>query len=245
MTREKRDRIRYSGARILLCLTLLFVSWLQLAAAGSRTLRVGYYMFDGYQMEDDNKVRSGYGYDFLQELARYTDWNYEYVGYHLGWARLQQMLDAGEIDILTSARKTPAREGKYLFSTEIGTSAGILTVKSGNEQITLGDYSTYQGMRIGMIKDSSINENFAQFAAKNGIGYTPVYYENVDQMNAALQAGTEIDAVCTTNLRRTQNEWIIAQFDVDRFYVMMRGDNLALQQYIDQAIAQMDIYTPG
>lgn len=245
MIMEKQDRIRYSGARILLCLTLLFVSWLQLAAAGSRTLRVGYYMFDGYQMEDDNKVRSGYGYDFLQELARYTDWNYEYVGYHLGWARLQQMLDAGEIDILTSARKTPAREGKYLFSTEIGTSAGILTVKSGNEQITLGDYSTYQGMRIGMIKDSSINENFARFAAKNGIGYTPVYYENVDQMNAALQAGTEIDAVCTTNLRRTQNEWIIAQFDVDQFYVMMRGDNLALQQDIDQAIAQMDIYTPG
>ena len=245
MTREKRDRIRYSGARILLCLTLLFVSWMQLISAAPRTLRVGYYMFDGYQMEDENQVRSGYGYDFLQELARYTDWNYEYVGYHLGWARLQQMLDAGEIDILTSARKTPAREGKYLFSTEIGTSAGILTVKSGNEQITLGDYSTYQGMRVGMIRDSSINENFARFAARNGIGYTPVYYENVDQMNAALQAGTEIDAVCTTNLRRTQNEWIIAQFDVDKFYVMMRGDNPALQQDIDQGIAQMDIYTPG
>ena len=44
-----------------------------------------------------------------QELARYGGWDYEYVGYNLGWAKLQEMLDHGEIDILTSARRTPGR----------------------------------------------------------------------------------------------------------------------------------------
>ena len=228
---------------LTLCTLLLAAAASPLAEA--RTLRVGYYMFDGYQMEDSQHIRSGYGYDFLQELARYGGWDYEYVGYNLGWAKLQEMLDHGEIDILTSARRTPARESQYLFSTEMGTSAGILTVKSGSTRLTMGDYTSYNGIRVGMIRDSSINENFQRFAADKGFNYTPVYFLNADEMNTALQNEDGIDAVCTTNLRRTKNEWIIDQFDADYFYVMLRRDNAALQQEINDAVAQMDFYTPG
>ena len=212
--------------------------------AEGRVVRVGYYMFDGYQMEDEDQARSGYGYDFLQELARYTGWQYEYVGYHLGWARLQQMLDAGEIDILTSARKTPARERDYIFSQGIGQSAGILTVKSGSDRVTMGSYATYEGLRVGLIRDSSINENFRRFAARKGFQYVPVEFLNADEMSEALQSGS-IDAVCTTNLRRTKNEWIIDQFDLDDFYIMARPDRADLLAEADAGIQQMDFYTPG
>ena len=229
-------------------LTVVLIFYLALLAAvpvSAQTVRVGYYMFDGYQMETPEWVRSGYGYDFLQELARYGGWDYEYVGYDLGWATLQKMLDEGQIDILTSARKTPQREQQYLFSTEIGTSAGILTVKSGNTRVNMGDYNSYEGLRVGMIKDSSINENFKRFAARKGFTYTPVFYVNADEMNAALQAGDKIDAVCTTNLRRTKNEWILEQFDADYFYAMMGKNKTELQKQINEAIYQMDLYTPG
>lgn len=229
-------------------LTVVLIFYLALLAAvpvSAQTVRVGYYMFDGYQMETPEWVRSGYGYDFLQELARYGGWDYEYVGYDLGWATLQKMLDEGQIDILTSARKTPQREQQYLFSTEIGTSAGILTVKSGNTRVNMGDYNSYEGLRVGMIKDSSINENFKRFAARKGFTYTPVFYVNADEMNAALQAGDKIDAVCTTNLRRTKNEWILEQFDADYFYAMMGNNKTELQKQINEAIYQMDLYTPG
>ena len=212
--------------------------------AAARTVRVGYYMFDGYQMQDEEEHRSGYGYDFLQEAARYTDWQYEYVGYTYGWARLQKMLDAGEIDILTSARKTPERLGRYLFSESIGTSSGILSVKSGNSQLSADDYSTYQGIRVGMIKDSSINKNFAKFAAAKGFAYVPVEFLNTWDMDAALQDGS-IDAICTTNLRRGKNEWIVDQFDTDDFYAMLRPDGVELKKELDEAIQQMDRDSPG
>lgn len=228
-----------------LCLILFISASLCTAPAYARTIRVGYYMFAGYQMEDADGNRSGYGYDFLQEMARYTGWDYEYVGYTLGWARLQEMLNNGEIDILTSARKTPEREGKYLFSNGIGTSAGILTVKTGDTRLTMGDYATYNGIRIGMIKDSSINNNFQRFAAARGFTFTPVYYLNADEMNADLQNGSHIDAVCTTNLRHVQNEWILDQFDSANFYAMLNVKNVALQQEINGAIEQMDRYSPG
>lgn len=215
------------------------------AQALARTIRVGYYKFAGYQEISEDGTRSGYGYDFLQELARYAGWDYEYVGYDQGWATLQTMLDNGEIDILTSARKTPQREQSYLFSTEIGTSAGILTVKSGDARVTTGDYATYEGLRVGMIKDSSINSSFTSFAQDKGFSFTPVYYTNVDDLNAALQAGNDIDAICTTNLRKPQNEWILDEFDSANFYVMMNAKDTELQSEVNAAIAQMDLYSPG
>lgn len=237
---SRRPPLRSLIASLVILLCLLFPT-----PALARTIRVGFYKFAGYQEVSSDGSRSGYGYEFLQEMARYAGWDYEYVGYDLGWAELQKMLDDGQIDILTSARKTPERESSYLFSTEIGTSAGILTVKSGDTRVTVGDYATYDGLRVGMIKDSSINASFSSFAQEKGFSYTPVYFASVDELNNALQSGNGIDAVCTTNLRKPQNEWILDEFDSSNFYVMMNAKDTELQSEVNAAIAQMDLYSPG
>ena len=64
---------------------------------------------------------------------------------------MQQMLEDGEIDMVTSARKTPDREEKFDFSRPIGTNNGILTVRSENSTIVDGNYSTYNGMRVALL----------------------------------------------------------------------------------------------
>ena len=233
-------------ARALAIASVLLVAVTLLPTpALARTIRVGYYKFAGYQEVSADGTRSGYGYEFLQEVARYAGWDYEYVGYDLSWAELQKMLDDGQIDVLTSARKTPAREGSYLFSTEMGTSAGILTVRSGDARVTTGDYATYDGLRVGMIKDSSIDASFDAFAQEKGFSFTPVYFGSVDDLNQALQSGDGIDAVCTTNLRKPQNEWILDEFDSENFYAMMNAKDTELQAEINAAIGQMDLYSPG
>jgi len=67
---------------------------------------------------------------------------------------MQQMLEDGEIDMVTSARKTPDREEKFDFSRPIGTNHGMLTVRSDNSTIVDGNYSTYNtynGMRVALL----------------------------------------------------------------------------------------------
>ena len=64
---------------------------------------------------------------------------------------MQQMLEDGEIDLVTSARKTPDREEKFDFSRPIGTNYGMLTVRSDNSTIVDGNYSTYNGMRVALL----------------------------------------------------------------------------------------------
>ena len=76
---------------------------------------------------------------------------------------MQQMLEAGEIDMVTSPRKTPEREEKFDFSRPIGTNNGILTVRSDNSTIVDGNYSTYNGMRAAFLNGTSEIKSFADY----------------------------------------------------------------------------------
>lgn len=215
------------------------------AAGETQTVRVGFFAFDGYHMQDEKGNRSGYGYDILQCIAGYAGLRYEYVGYEKNWSEMQDMLEQGEIDLLTSAQKTPEREARFDFSkNSIGISSAILTAKAGDATYMTEDYNTWNGMRVGMIRGNSRNDRFAEFAEEHGFAYTVVYYENTDKMMADLQAGGSIDTVLTSNLRHIENEWILAQFASSPFYIMVQKGNTALLDKIDDAIAQMDSYEP-
>ena len=101
------------------CVCMIFSPQTAYAAEDSsqhETVKVGFFAMDGYHVMDEEGNRSGYGYDFLRLMARYWDVDYEYVGYDKSWDDMQQMLEDGEIDMVTSARKTPDREEKFDFS---------------------------------------------------------------------------------------------------------------------------------
>lgn len=101
------------------------------AEAAPQALRVGFFEFSGYHIKDETTGNlSGYGYDALQLISRYTDWTYEYKFYDKTYDECLTALQNGEIDILTSVSKTEEREKLFLFSdADIGTNSTIFTVK--------------------------------------------------------------------------------------------------------------------
>ena len=193
-------------AATLLCAITLLCSALPMSASAwneGEPIRVGFFAMDGYHMQDDSGARSGLGYEFLQLVAQYSNLRFEYVGYDKSWDEMQEMLENGEIDLLTSAQETPEREKKFDFSSNlIGTSTAILTVKAGDSRFDDGDY---EGMRVGLIKGNSRNEQLAELMAERGFSYTPVYYYDMNELTQALQDGNEIDAAMSSDLRWTEN----------------------------------------
>lgn len=117
-----------------------------------RTVRVGFYRFPGYHDETDNR-RGGYGFDFLQLLSRYANLNYDFVGYDRNWDAMQALLLSGEIDLLTSAAKTPEREALFAFSNPIGNAFTRITVRYDDNRFHLkeNDYRPLSGLKIGVI----------------------------------------------------------------------------------------------
>lgn len=230
---------------VFLCVFLVICNCCSLtgSAKGQDTevVRVGFFNFEGYHVIDEAGNKSGYGYEYLQRMARYTNWVYEYIGYEENWDTMQDMLENGEIDLLTSAQKTPEREEKFEFSDEpIGSSATILTVKAGNTKYTAENYDNYDQIRVGMIEGNSRNTSFDDFATRQGFSYQPVFYQSMEEMNEALQAD-EIDAIVSSNLRKINNEWIVAQFDESPFYVMVRKGDKQLLNEVNMAIEQLQL----
>ena len=238
-------RARTCRGLAILMTMLLLTALLPLSASAAETVsqhervRVGFFAMDGYHMMDENGNRSGYGYDFLRLMARYWDVDYEYVGYDKSWDEMQRMLIDGEIDMVTSARRTPEREELFDFSRPIGTNNGILTVRSDNSTIVEGKYSTYDGMRVALLRGNSRNDEFAEYARTKGFTYKSVYFDSAEEIAEALQNGT-VDAIVTSFLRKMNNERILEKFGSSDFYVIVKKGNTELLNKINYAIDQMN-----
>ncbi len=208
-------------------------------------LKVGFFAFSGYHIMDENGHRSGYGYEFLQRLAIHGGWSYEYIGYDGSYSDALDMLRNGEVDIVTSVSKTPERQEEFLFSNQsIGVNSTIFTVKAGNSSIVEGDYSTYDGISVGMLEGNSKNANFERFAEKHGFTFEPEYFSDQDELTEALQSGS-VDAAVTGSLRLLENEWLLESFDASPFYICTSKDNAELMERINSAINEMDLHDPN
>ncbi len=215
-------------------------------APAHRVVRVGFFPFEGYYQLTDTGQRYGYGYELLQLMALHTNWSYAYTDDVKTWSELEDMLADGRLDMLTCVQQTPENSARFAFSSRpISTSSTLLTTRSGNPRFLAGDSRTYAGARVGMMRTSSHNAKFAFYAAQRGFSYTPVYFDSLPALLAALQAGSEIDAAVTSSLRPLHNEWILDQFAPAPFYLMVRKDDTDLQQEMDAALSQMNIYSPN
>lgn len=226
-------------AMLILTTLLSFPARAEEAESQHERVRVGFFAMDGYHMMDEDGNRSGYGYDFLRLMARYWDADYEYIGYDKSWEDMQQMLLDGEIDMVTSASKTPDREELFDFSRPIGTSNDILTIRGDNTAIVEGQYSTYNGMRVALLNGNSRNVEFAEYAQAKGFTYTSVYFDSTEEMAKALQNGT-VDAIVTSSLSRINNERILEKFGSSDFYVIVKKGNTELLNQVNYAIDQMN-----
>lgn len=73
-------------------------------------------------------------------MSRYANLDYEYCGYDLSLEQNQDLLERGEIDLLTSVKWTEEMAARFDFShRSIGTKSTVLTVKAGNTRIISGD----------------------------------------------------------------------------------------------------------
>lgn len=211
-------------------------------ATETKTIRVGYFAFPGYHEvhQDENEPQGrGYGFDFLQLLRRYTNLNYQYIGYENSWQEMQEMLRSGEIDMVTSARKTSQREKEFAFSSPIGTSNAELCVRSGDDRFGLNDYGSFDGMTIGVLSGNSRNGDLAALAQEKGFTYQTMEYDEETELTEALCDG-EVDGIVASSLRKHTDEKIVARFALEEFYCIVRKEDTDLLDEINRGIEQMD-----
>lgn len=211
-----------------------------------KLIKVGFFPFAGYHEIDSKGRRSGYGYDLLQQLLIYEDWRYEYVGYEENdnWQDMMNKLELGQIDILTSATKTPERELRFDYSAiPVGTSKTQIVVKAGNNTYAPLDFEHWNGMRIGVLPGNSRNISLAAYAKEHNFTYIPIELDSQNELLTALM-GDSIDAIVTSNLLKINHAKVLDSFDEKPFYIMVRKGNTKLLQKINSSLSQLESDRP-
>lgn len=234
---EKKSFIRIK----FFILNIFFLFCFKSFAQEIITVRVGFYHVGGYHEMDEHGVKSGAGYDFLQMIAPYAGFRYEFIGYEKSWAEMLEMLDKGEIDILTTVQKSPEREKKYAFSKRnVGMSSIIITTTVDNQKCVAGDFSTLNGICVALKKESLRSEIFKNHFDELGLKYTVKYYDSNEDMLEALHK-KEVDAVATNNLRIIESDEIILDsFDEAPYYAITRKESDYILKRLDKAIIQLE-----
>ncbi len=233
-----------SRAMLVFCCTLFILLTTIAPAAGEqtherRTVRVGVLAQDGLCQKDANGRLSGYTIDLWQMANRYMDVKVEYVGYGKNWNELLQMLEHGELDILTNAQKSPEREQIFAFTKPTGVTSGLLNVRADNTKFIAGDYATYNGMRIGTFRKDRTYELFQKWAQGKGFTYQTTFYDTSTELYAAFLRG-EVEAIIANSFRKPENEHTLDMFYTNNIYGIVRKDDTQLLNEFNYAINQMN-----
>lgn len=207
--------------------------------------KVAFYEFDCYHMEDENGKRSGYGYEMMQSLSQYLQCTFSYIGYDKTAKECEEMLRNGEIDLYTAAKSTAQRREEFAFSTHPAiTAKTYMNVKIGNTKVIPGDYSTYEGLKVGLLERHTYNNDFLEFAKQKGFSCEIYYYQTPQELTNALITG-RVDAVVNSYIGTPEDEQIVEDFGETPYYIMARKEDQDLIDQLDKALDQMNMEDPN
>lgn len=204
-------------------------------------MRVGYMDMDNFLTQSDTGVSYGYAAEYLNKLSEYTGWEYEYV--QATWAECLTMLETGEIDLLLPAQYTKERAERFLFSNEYCCMDYVALIGRRDDSRYYGDLSSFDGIRVGMIEQNTLNDVFAAYAEKNNFSYTPVVYPSGAALNKALETN-EVDAVLSGNMSYFPQQKLLAKIEYMPAYFITNKQNTALMAELNEALAAINLENP-
>ena len=243
--------MRWAGALLAAALVLPGLGPRARAAGEERVLRVGYPDQPGFTEIDEKGNRSGYTYEYLEEIAQYTGWSYEFVSVpgdiNESLGAMYDMLADGELDLLGGTAYSAAMaETVDYVSQNYGTAYTVLNVLEDNTAITSRNLPGYQGLRVAAIAGAKTRQaELEEYARNNGIRYELVPVESEHELIALLESGrADASLDVDVNLATAFGLKTVARFAPRPYYFITTKGNTDIVQRMGTAIASIDEADP-
>lgn len=206
-----------------------------------RKVRAAYLIYQGYQEGEGDAPKTGYGYEYLQQIAYYAGWEYEYV--NGSFSELLEMLKNGEIDIMGNLSYTEERAADISYAKEEeGREYYYLFVREDRKDIVATDLSTLQDARVGINKGSIQVELFDEWCKENDVTCQVELYENSAQRYEDMNSG-KLDAIVSTTVAEKEimnyNWNSIVKIGYSPYYFAVSKKDPELYQELNSAITQI------
>lgn len=210
-------------------------------AEEKQVVRVGYTPY-GQMIQKSEQGFTGYGVEYLQRIAEYTGWQYEYV--FVTEKDRKQALRDGEIDLLCDiSNEENANENLLLSSANSGMYYALLCARKEDNTVFFDDFDAMQGKRIALNTRKAMIRMFEDFCEENGIEFIPVYCSSFEDMEKALENG-KADLMVTSNQRELSKYKYVAKIGMQNQYFATSVGNSALLEQIDEADYHIKLQQP-
>ena len=221
---------------------LLFVLFLILPAEQSQAKEEEFVVKIGYDtnshfIQEKNKEYYGYGVEYLNKIAEYTNWKYEYVNVE-NWQESFNKLRTGEIHFICTVHYTEERAEEFVYSDiPLGYEATLLYANAHSD-ISYQDYEAFHGCKVGLLLESYSAEDFIRYAQKKQIAYEPVYFKSESEMRKALE-NNEIDLLAIGSRYGTSDLSLVDRLGVNAFYCISNQENESLIEEVESVLQQI------
>ncbi|MEG1050214.1 MAG: transporter substrate-binding domain-containing protein, partial [Oscillospiraceae bacterium] len=206
--------------------------------SSEKTIRVGYIDYQAFIDKSPEGTYSGYGVDYLNEIAKYSGFKYEYV--YGTWQECIDRLANKEIDLVCTAKYTKERDESFDFSKfPIGTEQGVLYTLPENTSLYYDDFIGLNGANIGFIKGNLTVQAFRTYAKNNNFVFNEKYYDTEEDMKRAL-ASKEITVLATEHMSLHNDLKLIGKYGSEPFYFMSYDGNDFMEE-IDWAASKIKV----
>lgn len=201
-----------------------------------KPLRVVLVNYDAYgYVTLENEEVGGYFVEYLQQIAHYTDWEYEYEVVS-DEESLVSIVRQGDYDLMVGVPYDAEDKEQYFefSSAALADRRLLLAATKTHSELTKDNLRTQKGVRVGYtgnIHNEELMEKFKSYCFSNGITYTmgggDKQEQNVnlmwipeDNRFEMLKEGI-IDAVFTTDsLALKNNLYVVADFGTMPLYIV-------------------------
>ena len=251
----ERQNQSIGARRRLACLLAALALLIGLAAPAlahapaARVIRVGYPIQEGFTDVDENGNHSGYTYDYLEEIAQYLDWDYEFVeitgDLNDSLQTAYDMLMAGEVDLLGGTLYSDAMAELVDYATQsYGTGYTVLNVLQTNTNITQSNLPGTHGLRIAVMEQAKMRrQELEDYCQKNDIGYELMEFQTGEECIQAVVNG-EADLLLDTDVSDTEGMRTVARFAPRPYYFVTTKGNTDIVREVNKAILAIDEADP-
>lgn len=217
-------------------------------ASDARVVRVAYVQQEPMLQVSESGAYSGYAYEYLERIAQYTGWTYEYVSVEgsgpAAYRELRDLLDAGAADLAIGLMATEENGEAFAFTRgSFATLGVVLQADAKTAGDPFDDVDPDHPLRVAVIGASPLVADLDIFCAHNEIPYETVACSNADEVRDAVladraDAGLAADVIDATGLRT------VVHVTSRPLYFAARHDNRALADELDDALGRIDLADP-
>ncbi|WMI82209.1 transporter substrate-binding domain-containing protein [Anaerotignum sp. MB30-C6] len=227
----------------LLSFIILFVSTLPVLGNERVKIRVGFFESPNFQQVEEDGSLSGYSYDYLQAIAQYTGWEYEFITAST-FSECLDLLKNGEIDIMGFLLKTPQRQEVYEYANlPSGISMSLLVTDKENQNLAYEDFESFHGMTVGIQEGLARNAGFQKYCEENGFMVRTIVYSSIEEVLAAMQTN-QVDAALISSNQNSPESRIIAKFDINSVYYATTKGNTKVLNELNHALERIKAASP-